>query len=102
MAKSEEKITGMKKAAMLMVALGSDISSAVLKHMTEAEVEKMTLHIAGMSKLTPRDKFGVMEEFYNLALAKEYILTGGIDYAREVLERALGTGKAMDIINRLS
>jgi flagellar motor switch protein FliG len=102
MAKSDDKVTGMKKAAMLMVALGTDISSAVFKHMTDAEVEKLTIHIAGLSKLTPRDKFSVMEEFYNLALAKEYILTGGIDYAREVLERALGAGKAMDIINRLS
>lgn len=102
MAKTDDKMTGMKKASMLMVALGPEISSEIFKHMSDSEIEKMTLHIAGLSKLGPKDKADVLEEFYNMALAKEYILTGGIDYARDVLERALGTGKAMDIINRLS
>jgi len=100
MAKNNGK--GITKAARLMVALGPDISSEVLKNLSDNEIEKLTLEIASMNKLTPDDKTDVLEEFYNLAVAKEYILAGGIDYARDVLERALGTGKAMDVINRLS
>lgn len=97
-----DKATGLKKAAMLMVALGPEISAEIFKHLSDNEIERMTLEIAGLNKLTPQMKAVVLEEFYNLAMAKEYILAGGIDYAREVLERALGTGKAMDVINRLS
>ncbi len=102
MAKYDEKVNGIKKAAMLMVALGPEISSEIFKHLSDNEIERMTLEIAGLNKLTPKAKADVLEEFFNLAMAKEYILAGGIDYAREVLERALGTGKAMDVINRLS
>ncbi|MFA6449861.1 MAG: flagellar motor switch protein FliG [bacterium] len=102
MAKYDEKSTGIKKAAMLMVALGPEISAEIFKHLSDNEIERMTLEIASLNKLTPKMKAEVLEEFYNLAMAKEYILAGGIDYAREVLERALGTGKAMDVINRLS
>lgn len=102
MAKAEDRTTGIRKAAMLLVALGSDISGGIMKHLSDSEIEKLTVQIASLSKLSPKDKALIMEEFYNLALAKEYILTGGIDYARDVLERALGTGKAMEVINRLS
>jgi flagellar motor switch protein FliG len=98
----DDKNTGMKKAARLMVALGSEISSEIFKNLSDNEIERLTLEIASLNKLTPKDKTDVLEDFYNLAIAKEYILAGGIDYAREVLERALGTGKAMDVINRLS
>jgi len=102
MAKIDEKISGIKKAAMLLVALGPEFSADILKHFSDSEIEKLTVHIASLSKLSPKEKHRILEEFYNLALAKEYILTGGIDYARDVLERALGTGKAMEVINRLS
>ena len=103
MAKKEDtKTTGIKKAAMLMVALGSEISSDILKHLSDSEIEKLTVQIASLSKLGHKEKSNVLEDFYNLALAKEYILTGGIDYAREILERGLGTAKAMEVINRLS
>jgi len=102
MARTDDKITGIRKAAMLMVALGPEISAEIFKHLSDNEIERMTLEIASLNKLSPKEKSEVLEEFYNLAMAKEYILAGGIDYAREVLERALGTGKAMDVINRLS
>ncbi|MFH1537387.1 MAG: flagellar motor switch protein FliG [bacterium] len=102
MAKAEGKRTGTKKASMLMVALGPDISSEIFKHLSDNEIERLTIEIASLTKLSPKDKAVIIEDFYNLALAKEYILTGGIEYARELLERALGTGKAMEMINRLS
>jgi flagellar motor switch protein FliG len=98
----DEKNTGIKKAAMMMVALGPEIAADIFKHMSDNEIERLTLEIASLNKLSPKEKAAVLEEFYNLAMAKEYILAGGIDYARDVLERALGTGKAMDVINRLS
>lgn len=102
MAKVEDRATGIRKAAMLLVAFGPEISADILKHLSDSEIEKLTVQIATTTKLGPKEKHAILEDFYNLALAKEYILTGGIDYAREVLERALGTGKAMEVINRLS
>lgn len=101
MAKTNKE-TGIGKAAKLMVALGPEISSEIFKNLSDNEIERLTVEIAGMNKLTPANKSEVLEDFYNMAVAKEYILAGGIDYARDVLERALGTGKAMDVINRLS
>ncbi len=98
----KERDSGLKKAALLMVALGPEIAAQIFKHLSDSETEHLTLEIASINKLTPERKAAVLEDFYNMAVAKEYILSGGIDYARDVLERALGTGKAMDVINRLS
>jgi flagellar motor switch protein FliG len=96
------ELTGKQKAAILLIALGPDISAQVLKHMREDEIEKLTLEIANQRKLSPEQKDKVLTEFHQMCLAKEYISNGGLDYAREVLEKALGAEKAVSIINRLT
>ncbi|WP_425060855.1 Flagellar motor switch protein FliG [Sporomusa carbonis] len=96
------ELTGKQKAAILLIALGPDISAQVLKHMREDEIEKLTLEIANQRKLSQEQKDKVMAEFHQMCLAKEYISNGGLDYAREVLEKALGAEKAVSIINRLT
>lgn len=96
------EVTGKQKAAILLIALGPDISAQVLKHMREDEIEKLTLEIANQRKLTQEQKDKVLNEFHQMCLAKEYISSGGLDYAREVLEKALGSDKAVSIINRLT
>lgn len=96
------EMTGKQKAAILLIALGPDISAQVLKHMREDEIEKLTLEIANQRKLTQEQKDKVLAEFHQMCIAKDYISSGGLDYAREVLEKALGSEKAVSIINRLT
>lgn len=96
------ELTNKQKAAILLIALGPDISSQVFKYLREDEIEKLTLEIANQRKITQEQKDKVLGEFHQMALAKEYISSGGLDYAREVLEKALGSDKAVAIINRLT
>jgi flagellar motor switch protein FliG len=95
------KLTGEQKAAILLVALGPDISSEVFKELKEETVEQVALQIANMKRVAPADRDLVMEECYHLSMAEEYISQGGVEYAREILEKALGEQKAVEIINRL-
>lgn len=98
----KSQLTGRQKAAVFLVTLGSEISSEIFKHLREDEIETLTFEIARIDKVDPADKDKVLMEFQELMMAQEFISNGGIDYAREVLERALGTQKAIDIVNRLT
>ncbi|HHW15640.1 MAG TPA: flagellar motor switch protein FliG, partial [Firmicutes bacterium] len=95
-------LTGKQKAAILLITLGPDVSAKVFKHLRDEEIEELTLEIANMRKVTPELKERVVEEFRELFMAQEYIAQGGIEYAREVLDRALGPHRANDIISRLT
>ncbi len=101
MAKKAE-LTGRQKAAIFLVSLGSDVSSEIFKHLREDEIEQLTFEIARLDKIEPEDRDKVLQEFQEMMMAQEFISNGGIDYARDVLERALGTQKAIDIVNRLT
>ncbi|PKL37330.1 MAG: flagellar motor switch protein FliG [Spirochaetae bacterium HGW-Spirochaetae-1] len=101
MAKKSD-LTGRQKAAIFLVSLGSDVSSEIFKHLREDEIEQLTFEIARLDKIEPADRDRVLQEFQEMMMAQEFIANGGIDYAREVLERALGTQKAIDIVNRLT
>ena len=94
--------TGKEKAAMLLIALGPELSSEVFKQLNDDEIEQLTLEIANIRSVTPQEKDKVMEEFYQMCLAQDYIAKGGIGYAKDILEKALGTEKTMEIINRLT
>ncbi len=95
-------LSGRQKAAVFLVSLGSDVSSEIFKHLREDEIEQLTFEIARLDKIEPDDKDRVLQEFQEMMMAQEFISQGGIDYARDVLERALGTQKAIDIVNRLT
>lgn len=97
-----QQLTGLQKTAILMIALGPDKSAKVIQHLTDAEIEQLTLEMANVRKISSEQRDKVVDEFYQLCLANNYITQGGIDYAREVLERALGEQKAFEIITRLS
>ncbi|HON77960.1 MAG TPA: flagellar motor switch protein FliG, partial [Spirochaetota bacterium] len=84
----KSQLTGRQKAAIFLVSLGSDVSSEIFKHLREDEIEQLTFEIARLDKVEPEDKDRVLQEFQELMMAQEFISTGGIDYAREVLERA--------------
>lgn len=94
--------SGKEKAAMLLIALGPEKSAKVFKHLREEEIEQLTLEIANIRSVSPEEKEAVLEEFYQLCVAQEYIAEGGITYAKEVLEKALGPQKALEIISKLT
>ncbi|MBM7644355.1 flagellar motor switch protein FliG [Scopulibacillus daqui] len=93
---------GKDKAAVLLVSLGADISAEIYKHLTEEEIEELTLSISNVRSIDKETKNQVIAEFYQLALAKEYISKGGMSYAKQILEKALGPDEAMIIINKLT
>ena len=101
MAKTEE-ITGVQKAAILLIALGPDKSSNVFKHLKEDEIEQLTLEIANTRSISPAMKDAVLDEFYEVCLAQQYIAEGGIGYAKDLLEKALGSERAKDVIGKLT
>lgn len=94
--------TGREKAAMLLISIGPERSAEIFKHLKDEEIEQLTLEIANIRTVTPEEKEKVMEEFYQICLAQEYIAEGGIGYAKEILEKALGSQKALDVINKLT
>ena len=98
----EHSISGIQKAAILLIALGPEKSSLIFKHLKEDEIEELTLEIANTRSITPQLKDDVINEFYEVCLAQQYIAEGGIGYAKELLEKALGTEKAMDVIGKLT
>lgn len=102
MARMQQKLSGRQKAAVLLVSLGPEIASKVFKHLREEEIEQLTLEIANVRKIEFEQKEDVVEEFHSIVQAQEYIAQGGIEYAKDVLEKALGSQKAIDIINRLT
>ena len=83
---TDEKISGLQKAAILLITLGPERSAAIFKHLKEEEIEELTLEIANTRSITPQLKESVLDEFYEICLAQQYISEGGIGYARELLE----------------
>ncbi|MFC5541254.1 MAG: flagellar motor switch protein FliG [Bacilli bacterium] len=102
MSKKERRLTGKQKAALLLISLGPEVSANVYKHLSEEEIERLTLEISAVKKVEPEVKEQIIEEFHNIALAQDYISQGGIGYAKTILEKALGQEQAQNIINRLT
>lgn len=97
------KLNGVQKAAILLIALGSDLSSRVLKQdFQEAEIEQITHEISNMIKVPVEVKNAVIDEFMELQTARNYLVHGGLTYAKELLEKALGHTKATEILNKLT
>lgn len=95
-------LTGKQKVAILIISLGQKISVKLLKLLSEEEIEEITLEIANFKKVDPNLQEEILTEFYNLAVAQEFIMQGGVEYARGILEDAVGGGRAEEIIGRLS
>jgi flagellar motor switch protein FliG len=96
-----EKVSGRRKAAILLIMLGEDASSGILRGLDEDEVQEITREIARVKSLTSEEAEGVLEEFYQMAVAHDYVVKGGIDYARKVLISAFGPEAAKKMLDRL-
>lgn len=99
---NKSNLDGIEKSAILLIALGPEKSSKIFKHLKEDEIEQLTLEIANTGSISPQLKEDVLKEFYEVCLAQQYIAEGGIAYAKELLEKALGEEKAKDVIGKLT
>ncbi|MCI9416442.1 MAG: flagellar motor switch protein FliG [Eubacterium sp.] len=99
---SSEELTGVQKAAVLLIALGPEKSADIFKHLKEDEIEELTLEIANTRSVSPQIKEEVLNEFYQVCLAQQYIAEGGITYAKELLDKALGGDRAQEVISKLT
>ncbi len=95
-------LPGRKKAAVLLVSLGPDRAAEVFKHLRDEEIESRSLEMAKLQRVDPLTTATVLEELAATVQAYDSLMAGGVDYAREVLERALGAERALEIIGRLS
>ena len=103
MAKTATKgLSGREKVAILMVSLGNEVAAEDYKRLDDATIEIVTLEIANLRKVTPEQRLGVLKDAQEMLLAREYMARGGVDYARDVLERALGQERAQNLLTRIT
>jgi flagellar motor switch protein FliG len=96
------ELNGPKKAAVLMVTLGPELSAEVFKYLSEDEKERIIQEIANVGAVNFEEKTKVINEFHNLIKTREFVSKGGVEYARNMLQKALGKEKASSIMERIS
>lgn len=102
MAKEERKLTGVQKAAILFITLGPDASAEILKKLPEADIQKITYEIANITSVSSEQREEILNEFLQINKARDYIVEGGMDYARQLLSKALGAQRASEILEKVS
>jgi flagellar motor switch protein FliG len=95
-------LSGLQKAAVLMITIGEELSSKVMGFLDDEEVQDISKEIALTKVVDPELSDDIVEEFYNMFLAKKFISKGGLDYAKSVLTKSLGPERARKIIDRLT
>ncbi|BEU87160.1 flagellar motor switch protein FliG [Selenomonas sp. TAMA-11512] len=96
------ELTSQQKAAVLFIAMGPECSALLFQHLSEDEIEMLTLEIANQKQVTGEMKRAVISEFYQMIMAQNYLSLGGLEYAQDILEKALGSERAMAILGRLT
>ena len=96
-----DTLSGIRKAAILLVSLGVEASAQIMKRLDETEIEVLSAEISKLRGVPGITTAAVLKEFTQMALAQEYITEGGLNYAMDILEKALGRQKALEIIGRL-
>lgn len=98
----DNKLTGVQKAAILFITLGPEAASGIIKKLSEAEIQKITYEIANITSVKQEQRTEILSEFIEMNKAKEYILEGGFEYARNLLGKALGSQRAKEILEKVS
>jgi len=96
-----DSLRGTQKAAILMISIGADASSNIFKNLNPDESENLAREIVGMQNVSSEVIAKVLDEYYQLMTARNYLAMGGINYAQEILEKALGEDKAIELIKRI-
>ncbi|MCY6354001.1 flagellar motor switch protein FliG [Clostridium sp. ZS2-4] len=98
----DNKLTGVQKAAILFITLGPEAASGIIKKLSDAEIQKITYEIANITSVKQNQRTEILSEFIEMNKAKDYILEGGFEYARNLLGKALGSQRAMEILEKVS
>lgn len=98
----ETKLNGVQKAALLFITLGPDAAAGIIKKLPETEIQKITYEIANITTVKPEQRQDILNEFIEMNKAKEFLLEGGLEYARNLLSKALGVQRAKDILDKVT
>jgi len=96
-----ESLSPAQKAAVFMVAFGAEVAPKILKELSDAEIERLTLEIANLREIPPAIEQRVLRESGDIILAQQYVSQGGVEYARKLLDKAVGKDKTVEILKRL-
>ncbi len=102
MSNEMEEMSGIRKAALLLISLGAETSAEILRHLPHGMIQKVSYEIANIDFVNPADRETILDEFIEMSQARQYVIDGGVDYAREVLNRALGAQRAKEVIDMLT
>ena len=102
MARDNTKLNGMQKAAILFITLGPEVSSKILKEFPESEIQKITYEIANIGSVTAEQRQEILKEFLQMNKAKDYLMEGGLEYAKVLLSKALGEQRANEILCKIA
>ena len=95
-------LTPRQKAAQVVISLGADIASNIYKHLAEDEIEILTYEITRQESVPPEVADQVIDEFYGLCVAQKVYIEGGVNYARNVLEKAFGVQQGSALLERVT
>src|SRR3954469_16275295 len=101
-ASEAEAITGLRKAAMLLIVLGEQASAELLQQLAEEEVQKVSREVAKITAISGEQAEGILNEFHHLSTAGDYVARGGIEFARKLLQRAFNPDIAKRMLDRLT
>ena len=96
------KLLPEQKAAAVVVSLGAEKASKIYKHLSESDIEKLTIEVAKLGHISPEQTEEVLDEFYKTCVTQKVVTDGGIEYARAVLEKAFGESTAQNLLDKLS
>ena len=96
-----DELTNREKAAIVLIAMGKDISAQIMRHLPEPEIEKLTTALAGIENIDSKTEIAVLNEFFSMLKASEYVSEGGINYAKEVLEASVGKSGSDRIMKKI-
>jgi flagellar motor switch protein FliG len=99
--KKQDDLNNRQKAAVILMVLGPELSGKIVRHIEEEQIEQLSLELARLDKVTPEQREHIINEFYELALAQDFIAEGGVEHARRLLESAFGDSRATEIVGRV-
>ena len=100
--KDSTKLTGVQKAAILFITLGPEASAGIIKRYPETDIQKITYELENITSVKSEQRQEILNEFVEINKAKDYILEGGIEYARSLLGKALGQQRAKEILEKVT
>lgn len=102
MPRDNDKLSGVQKAAILFITLGPEASAGIIKRLPEEEIRKITYEIANITTLKQSQRQGILQEFIEMNRARDYLVEGGLEYAKNLLGRAFGPQRTKEILDKVT